>query len=82
MQPKQNMPILGKDNNTSENFWLYKNKESILKEQDIEKKYKNLIGKSSDIGSGAKNSLSRHIPQNELFASESSLFLKKIRLSK
>ncbi len=35
MQPKQNTPIPGEDENTSDNFGLHEDEESILEEQDI-----------------------------------------------
>ena len=57
MQPKQNTLIPREDDNASDNFGPYKDAESILEEQDIEKDHTNLINKSSDIGNRAKDSL-------------------------
>ncbi len=48
MQPKQDMPILGEDKNTSDNFGLYEDEESIIEEQDIKGDHINLVGESSD----------------------------------
>ena len=46
---------------------------------DIEGDHKNLGGKSSNIGSRTKNGLSEHTPQDVLFGSELSLFLREFR---
>lgn len=46
MQPKPDIPILGEDNNTSDNFRTYLDEKSILEEQNIEGDYKDLVGKS------------------------------------
>ena len=81
MQPKQNTPIPGEDNNASKSFGLYKDDKSTLEEQDIEKDHTNLVGKSLGTGSYARDGLSRCTPQDGLFASESLLFLRKIRFS-
>ncbi len=43
MQFEQNTPILGEDDNVSRNFGFYKDKESILEEQDIVEDHKNLV---------------------------------------
>lgn len=51
--------MLGKDNNTSDNFGNYKDEESILKVQDIEGDHRDLVGKSLDIQSCARDSLSK-----------------------
>ena len=72
----------GEDNNASQNFMPHEDKESTLKEQEIEEDYRDLIDKSLDIGSYARNGLSKHIPQAGLLASELSLSLRKIRFSK
>ena len=52
-----------------------------MEEQNIEKDHKNLGSKCSDTRSGAKDSLSRHTPQTELFRSESLSSLRKVRFS-
>lgn len=46
-----------KGNNVLNNFSPYKNKKSILKKQNIEKNYKDLISESLDIRSYAKDNL-------------------------
>lgn len=56
MQPKQNMLMLGKDDNELNNFGSYKDEKSISKMQNMEKNHRDLIGKNLDIGSHAKNS--------------------------
>ena len=76
------MPILGKDHNTSENFGLYKDEESPLEEQDIEKDYTNLVGKSLDTKNYIRDGLSGYTPLDGLFASELSSFLKEVRFIK
>ncbi len=81
MQPKQDMPIPGEDDNTSDNFGLYEDEEFILEEQDIESDYRNLVGESSDTGSHARDGLSRRTPQDGLLASESSSSLREVRFS-
>lgn len=53
------MPILRKDNNIAENFGLLEADE--LKEQDIETDHRNLVCKSLDIRSCAKDDLLGHI---------------------
>ena len=81
MQPKQNIPILGEDENISNNDGLYENKKSILEEQDIEKNHKNLEGKSLNTRSRAKNGLSRRNPQARLFKNLLSSSLKEVRFN-
>ena len=76
------MLIPRKDDNASENFGLYKDKESILEEQDIKKDHTNLVGKSLDIESRARDGLSRRTPLNGPFASELSSSLREVRFSK
>ena len=82
MQPKQNILILGEDDNISENFRPHENKESTLEKQDIEGDYTNLIGKSWDTGNCPRDGLSRRILQDELLAKESSSSLTEVRFSK
>lgn len=57
MQPKQNMLISRENDNTVEYLGLHKNEKYILDEQDIKEDYRDLVGKSLDLGSCAKNSL-------------------------
>lgn len=64
------MPIPREDNNTSNNFEPYLNKESTLDEQDIQNDHINLIGKSLDIGSYIKDNLLGYTPHNKLFVNE------------
>lgn len=52
------MPILRKDDNTSDNFGPYKNEESTLEGENIEKNDIDLVNKSLDIRSYTKNILS------------------------
>ena len=42
------MPMPGKDDNVLDNFRPYKDEESTSEVQDIDKDYRNLVGKSSD----------------------------------
>ncbi len=81
MQPNYNTLIPGEDENTSENFGLYEDEESILEEQDIERDHRNLVGESSDTGSSVKDGLSRRIPQDGLLTSELSSSLREVRFS-
>ncbi len=82
MQPKQDKPIPGEDENTSDNFELHEDEESILEEQDIESDHRYLVGESSDTGSHARDGLSGRTPQDGLLASESSSSLREVRFSK
>lgn len=59
MQLKQNMPMPRKDNDISENFESYKNKEYISEKQNIEKDYRDLIDKSLNTGSHTRDGLLR-----------------------
>ena len=79
MQPKQNMAISGENDNISENFGPHEDKKSTLEEQDIKKDYTNLVGKSSDTRSRARDGLSGYTLQDRLFASKSSSSLKEVR---
>ena len=74
--------ISEEDDNASENFWPHEDDESILEEQDIENHERNLVGKRLDTGNHARDSLLGRTPQDGLFASESSSFLREIRFSK
>ncbi len=57
MQSQQDMVILGEDENTSNNFRLHEDEEFILGKQNIEEDHRNLVSKSSDIGSYARDGL-------------------------
>ncbi len=81
MQPKQDTLILGKDDNALGNFVPYEDEKSTLEEQDIERDHRNLIGKSSDTESRARDGLSRRTPQAELLESELSSSLREVRFS-
>ncbi len=74
IQPKQDTPILGEDDNVSGNLGPYKDEQFIPEEQDIEGDHRNLIGESSDTESRAKEGLSGRTPQARLLGSESSSF--------
>ncbi len=62
MQPKQDMLIPEDNKNTSENFMPHEDEKSIFLEQDIEKDYRNLVGKSLDTGICVKDGLSGCTP--------------------
>lgn len=65
---------MSKENdNTLNNFRSYIDKESISKQQDIEKNHIVLVDKGLDVRSYVRNSLSKHMSQYRLLASESSL---------
>ena len=78
-QPNQNTPIPGEDENISENVGLYEDEESTLEEQNIEVDHRNFRSESLDTRSYAKDGLLGRISQAELFGSESSSFLRKVR---
>ena len=80
MQPKQNTPIPGEDNNISENFGSHEDDKS--EEQDIEVDHWNLVGKSSDTVSHVRDCLSSLTPQDRLLSSQSSASLREVRSSK
>ena len=82
MPPKQDTPMLRENDNTLENFVPYKDKESTIENQEIEKDHRDLVGKSFDIRSCTKDCLSGHIPQARLFASELLSFLKEVKIGK
>ena len=58
IQPKQNTPMPGDDNDVSENFGPYEDKEFTLKERDIEGDYKDLVVKSSNTRSCVRDGFS------------------------
>lgn len=78
--PKQDMVILGEDNNVLDHFGPYENEKSTLKVQNIEENHSDLITQSSDIGGSIKNSLSEHIPQDELLKSKLLLSLREVKI--
>lgn len=49
--------MLRKNDNALMNFRLYKDEEFILEEQEIERDYRNLVGKSFDIRRHTKDNL-------------------------
>lgn len=57
MQPKQDIPMPRKDDNALKNFGVYEDKKSTLKKQDIKRDCKDLVGKSSNTESYAKDNL-------------------------
>ena len=73
------LPMLGEDDNVSDNFGLYEDEKSIPEAQDIEKDHRDLVGKSSDSGSCAKE---EYTSQDGLLGSESSSSLKEVRFNK
>ena len=79
IQSKQDMLMLEEDDNVLENFGPYEDEEFIMKKQEIEGDQRDLVGKSLDTRSRAKDGLSGHTPQAELFANELSSFLKEVR---
>lgn len=81
MQPKQNIPILRKDNNTSDNYRPYLDTKSIHDKQDIRRDHRDLVSKSLDTSSYARNSVLECCRQDRLLTSELSLFLIGVRWS-
>lgn len=76
------MSILREDDNVSENFGSYEEEKSLLKKQVIKEDHRNLVGKSSDIGSCIRDILSGHTPQDGLLTSESLSFLREVSFNK
>ena len=54
MQPEQDMPMPGEDDNASDNFGPYEDEGSTPEAQDIEGDHRDLVGKSSDTRSRAR----------------------------
>ena len=81
MQPKQDMSMPGEDDNSSEYFGSHENEKYILNEQNIEGDHRDLVGKSSDTKSRAKDDLSGRTPQDGLLASQLSSSLKEVKFS-
>ena len=82
MQSKQNMPMPAEDDDVLENFEPYEDEECTQKAQKIEEDHKDLVGKSLDNESHARDGLSGHTCQARLFASESLSSLREVRFSK
>ena len=78
MQPEQDMPMPGEDDNASDNFGPYEDERSTPEAQDIEGDHRDLVGESSDTGSRAR---AGHTPQDGLLGSESSSSLTEVRFS-
>lgn len=76
------MSMLKEYDNASNNFWLHVDEESILKKQNLKKDNRDLVDKSLEVRSCAKDSLSGHTSQDELFACELLLFLIEVVFSK
>ncbi len=81
MQPKQDTPIPGENENTSDNFGLHEDEKSILEEQDIEGDHRYSVGESLDTRSHARDGLSGRTSQDGFLASESSSSLREVRFS-
>ena len=79
MQPKQDMLIPGEDDNISDNFGPYEDKQSTPEAQNIEGDHRDLVGESSDTRSRAREG---RTPQDGLLGSESSSSLRKDRFNK
>ena len=71
----------GEDDNALENIGPHEDEKFILKEQKIQGDHRDLVGKSLDIRSCARDGLSGHTPQAGLLTNESSLSLKEVRFS-
>ena len=78
MQPEQDMPMPGEDDNASDNFGPYEDERSTPKAQDIEGDHRDSVGESSDTGSRAR---AGRTPQDGLLGSESSSSLTEVRFS-
>lgn len=62
--------MLAKDDNASNNFWPDEDKKSVLKQQNIEKHYRDLVSKNSDTGCCIKNMLLEYTPKDVLLKSD------------
>ena len=78
MQSKQDMPILREDNNASDNFSPYEDNESTPEVQNIERDYRDLVGKSSNTRSRAR---AGRIPQDGLLGNKLLSSPKEVRFS-
>lgn len=72
------MPMPEEDDNISECFETHKDEKYTLDDQKIKRDFIDLVSKSLNIKSHAKNNLWGHIPQYKLFANKLSLFLREI----
>ena len=79
MQPKQDMPMLGEDDNSSDNFGPYEHEGSTLEAQDIEGDFRDSVGKSSDTGNRAR---AGHTLQDGLLGIELLSSLREVRFNK
>lgn len=78
---KQDTLLTGESDNALGNFRYHKDEKLTLEEQDIEKDYKNLVGKKSDIKSHTRDGFSEYIAQTRLLGRELSSSLIEIRFS-
>lgn len=74
------MQMLRKNNYELKNFKLHKDENYILKEQNIKKNYKNLVNKSLNIRSYARDGFLKYTFQNKFFKVSYYYFLKKLGL--
>ena len=70
-----------KDDNALENLGPHKDEKFILKKQVMEEDQRDLIGKSLDTESRARDGLSGYTPKAELFTSELLSSLREVRFS-
>ena len=82
MQFKTDTLMPREDDDALKNFGLYRNEESILKEQEMEKNYRDLVSKSLDTEIRARDGFLGHTLQARLFASRLSSFSKEVRFRK
>lgn len=75
------MLIPNEDNNIPDKLRSHKDEESILKERDIEDNSEDLVGKSVNAESQAKNMMSEYTPQNRLLRSELLLSFREVRFT-
>lgn len=75
------MQIPDDNNNVLDKLRPHEDEKSILKEQDIEDNPKDLVGKSLDVKSQAKDMISGCTPQNQLFKSKLLSSLREIRFT-
>ena len=79
MQYKEDMPMLGKDDNVSENFALCEDEKSTLEAQNIKRDYKVSVSKSLDRGRRARTG---RTPQDGLLGSNSLSSLREVKFNK
>lgn len=75
------MPMVGEEDNLSDNSGPYKDEKHALEEPDIEKDDKDLANDSLDTRNHARNMLSGYTTQDELLRSVSSWSLRAFRSS-